>query len=137
MPRRFINAAMTAAWTKADTRMIFTTVASSLPSEAFFSHRESAAAVCSRRVDPAGPGDVLGESPAASWLPNKPSPAPATLSRWRHSRLCLCTRYRTAKKAAPGTSKIGASAAYASAHARTVTLNACCPGRSNAGRNAI
>ena len=46
----------------------------------------------------------------------------------------MCTRNRTAKNATPGTSNTGAIDAYTIAHANTVALNACIPGRSKGGR---
>ena len=46
----------------------------------------------------------------------------------------MCTRNRAAKNATPGTSNAGASDAYTIAHANTVALNACIPGRSKGGR---
>ena len=63
-----------------------------------------------------------------------PSLAPAMFARCSARRLCLCTRNRTAKNATPGTSNAGASDAYTIAHANTVALNACIPGRSKGGR---
>ena len=130
VPRKRRNAAMTVACMSDETRMTFLTVARSRPSfSRAFDGRESEASL-------RDPTSVSTESLSdVSVGPKRSSsPAPAILSRCRQSRLCLCTRYRTAKKSVPGSSNAGASDAKVTAHAKTVALNACCPGRSNVGR---
>ena len=73
----------------------------------------------------------FGESPKAV-----PPPPPATASRCKHSKLCLCTKYLIPKNKTPHGSNTGAKLANTTVHANTVALKACWPGRSNTGFRA-